>query len=314
MLSCFNWKRVRQRKRMQKAFHCLHDRKKRGALSGGSPGASRTPLEILSALLEHHRLPDVSIDEYRDSEGKTLLIAAAAAGHVDVVSYLLRVHGASPNQVDCKGWTALMCSAAFLKPKVAMMLLAQPDIDVNIAHTGGGTALFLAAHSGLCDVVKRLIEIGADVHKQNATGFTALMLAIDGGHPEIAKVLIEAGSVVDNANNLIGITALHLSVFVGDDATAEMILVCLSGDTGRKMRCINRRTRFGLSALHRAVASGHLTTVRLDARSYKTSLRSIPCSVPHSRFTCARPGSCSNTGEIQTLQRGRNATSRFSNR
>ncbi len=229
MLSCFNWKRVRQRKRMQKAFHCLHDRKKRGALSGGSPGASRTPLEILSALLEHHRLPDVSIDEYRDSEGKTLLIAAAAAGHVDVVSYLLRVHGASPNQVDCKGRTALMCSAAFLKPKVAMMLLAQPDIDVNIAHTGGETALFLAAHSGLCDVVKRLIEMGADVHKQNATGFTALMLAIDGGHPEIAKVLIEAGSVVRlNRPTASGTYTIYIDNINGDSVQYSYGLGLLS--------------------------------------------------------------------------------------
>ncbi len=293
---------------MQKAFHCLHDtqngrRTKRGGKlrEPGSPVGNRAPLDRLRVLLEHHKLPDLAIDEYRDSEGKTLLIAAAAAGHDSVVDYLLK-RGASPNETDERGWTALMYSVAFCKRDVCMMLLSEPDIDVNIAHDGGGTALFLAAHSGLADVVKRLIEMGAEIHKTNVAGFTPVMMAIDGGHPGIAKALIEAGSVVDDADNLIGITALHLSVFIGDDATAENILVRLSGDTGRKMRCINRRTKFGLSALHRAVASGHLTTVRLETLVIQEhpSLYSIPCRVSHSPSTLARPGSCSNTGPIPT--------------
>jgi ankyrin repeat protein len=257
---------------MQSAFDCLsdienarHSKRPGGGKKRepGSPVASRTPFDRLRVLLEHHKLPDVAIDQYRDSEGKTLLIAAAAAGHEEVVEYLLK-RGASPNETDDKGWTALMCSVAFCKPKVCMILLSEPDIDVNISHGGGGTALFLAAHSGLGDVVNRLIELGADIHKSNIAGFTPVMMAVDGGNPDIAKVLIDAGAVVDNADNLIGITALHLSVYIGDDASAEKILVHLSGDTGQKMTCINRRTKFGLSALHRAVASGHLTTVRLD--------------------------------------------------
>ncbi len=251
---------------MQKAFDCLSTKKKHGgSREPGSPVAHHTPLERLRVLLEHHKLPDVAIDDYRDPERKTLLIAAAACGHEEVVEYLLG-RGASPNETDERGWTALMCSAAHRKPKVCMMLLSEPGIDVNIAHSGGGTALFLAAHSGLGEVVHRLIELGADFHKPNFAGFAPVMMAIDGGHPKIAKELIEAGVELDNADNLVGITALHLSVFVGDGATAERILVRLSDDEGRKMRCINRRTKFGLSALHRAVACGNLTTVRLDSR------------------------------------------------
>ena len=44
------------------------------------------------------------------------------------------------------------------------------------------------------EVVKLLIEKGADVNSRNDTGGTALMFASGRGHTEVAQLLIEVGA------------------------------------------------------------------------------------------------------------------------
>jgi ankyrin repeat protein len=132
---------------------------------------------------------------------------------------------------------------------------------VNQAHDGGGTALTLASHANLPEVVERLIALGADVHKKNILGFTPLMMSIDGGNGNIAKMLVEAGALIDDSDNFIGVTSLHLAVYVGDDATIEYLLKHIDGP--RKSQFVNAKSDFGMSALHRASSNGHLSTVRL---------------------------------------------------
>jgi len=148
---------------------------------------------------------------------------------------------------------------------VCLLLLEQDNIDIEAVHGGGGTALAIAAHAGLEPVVRRLLELGADVRRKNFIGFSSLIMAIDGGHPGISKMLIEYGGLVDDPDNFIGMTALHLATFVADDETLERILRQLdsAGDPEWKAEVVNMKTKFGLTSLHRAVANGHLSTVRL---------------------------------------------------
>ena len=72
------------------------------------------------------------------------------------------------------------------------------------------TALHLAAANGHVDVVKVLIQNGADVNAVDEYKFTALHLAARHGHVDIAKVLIENGADV-NAVQKDKCTALHIT-------------------------------------------------------------------------------------------------------
>ena len=51
-----------------------------------------------------------------------------------------------------------------------------------------------AATSGRVDVVKVLIEKGADVNAKSSTGDTALIRATRYGHPDVVNILRNAGA------------------------------------------------------------------------------------------------------------------------
>jgi ankyrin repeat protein len=55
----------------------------------------------------------------------------------------------------------------------------------------GNTVLIFAAYCGHIEIVKLLLEKGADIDAINNYGKTALMLTLC---PEIKKILIEAGA------------------------------------------------------------------------------------------------------------------------
>jgi len=70
--------------------------------------------------------------------------------------------------------------------------------NVNAINLWGNTALMEASSNGHTEIVKLLIEQGADVNAQpKLNGITALMLASSNGHTEIAKLLIKAGADVN---------------------------------------------------------------------------------------------------------------------
>ncbi|MGU9951655.1 MAG: ankyrin repeat domain-containing protein [Gammaproteobacteria bacterium WSBS_2016_MAG_OTU1] len=69
--------------------------------------------------------------------------------------------------------------------------------NVNREDKYGWTALMRAAGSGHSEVVKVLLENGADVNYKNKDGWwigwTALMRAAESGQNEVAKILLECG-------------------------------------------------------------------------------------------------------------------------
>ncbi|MEM4626579.1 MAG: ankyrin repeat domain-containing protein [Candidatus Bilamarchaeaceae archaeon] len=82
--------------------------------------------------------------------------------------------------------------------------------------------LIEAANTGNAELVKRLIERGADVNAKTGWGKTALMRAAMGGHTETAKLLIERGADV-NAKSNNGETALMYALVKGHPEIAELL-------------------------------------------------------------------------------------------
>ena len=80
-------------------------------------------------------------------------------------------------------------------------IVSSKDTDVkrhgNAASVQNTTSLILAAESGHCEMVRLLIESGADVNAARSDGYTALMCAAQNGHSECAKLLIDAGANVN---------------------------------------------------------------------------------------------------------------------
>jgi ankyrin repeat protein len=87
-----------------------------------------------------------------------------------------------------------MVAAREGKADVVRALLSTQDVNVSITDAQGNTPLIEAARFGHDDVVRALIERGADLKPKNKEGQTALMLAVKNGHDDVVKILKEAGA------------------------------------------------------------------------------------------------------------------------
>ena len=66
----------------------------------------------------------------------------------------------------------------------------------------GATPLFIAAQNGHLDVVRHLVEVGADKDKARDDGATPLYIAAENGHLDVVRHLVEVGADKDKALQL----------------------------------------------------------------------------------------------------------------
>ena len=84
-------------------------------------------------------------------------------------------------------------------------------------------SLFDAVKAKNYELVKKLIDEGADVNAKNDEGETALMIASNEGDKEICELLIEKGADV-NAKDNEGNTALMYVSLKGDKEICELLI------------------------------------------------------------------------------------------
>ncbi len=110
-----------------------------------------------------------------------------------------------------------------------------------------------AATQGNLELVKGLLEQGADINMTNSVGRTALTAAVMGNYLEIARVLIDAGANPDlqdsQRNNALLVT--------GETGNVEMLREVLRANPDFTLT-----NRYGGSALIPAADRGHLEYVR----------------------------------------------------
>jgi len=91
-------------------------------------------------------------------------------------------------QLDHIGWTPLHYASSRGHLEVAQYLLANGSI-VNSMSPGNTTPLMMAVQSGNEQLVKLLLDKGADIQLRNANGLTAIDIAVIYEKPWIAEGL-----------------------------------------------------------------------------------------------------------------------------
>jgi ankyrin repeat protein len=131
-----------------------------------------------------------------DDDSDNMLINAAIYGSIDCMRTLLE-HKADPNLTNQFGHTALMlCTHDLDKIK----LLLKYGANINAAAKSGSTPLLLACSGyGQYEIVKWLIDHGADITAKRWNTETALIRAVQFGDTMTVSLLVSKGFAIDSA-------------------------------------------------------------------------------------------------------------------
>lgn len=180
---------------------------------------SMTPLMYTSYLgnyeIAKYLIEDKKADVNAENEyGWTALKYASDEGRLEIVKYLVE-NGAS---VDAEVLTITKNLEIF------EYLLEQGNLNINSVGYLGMTALSSASiEYGNLEMIKYLLEKGADINVKNEDGSTALMTASMYGNLEIIKYLIENGADI-NAKDNDDSTALIYASKWGNLETVEYLV------------------------------------------------------------------------------------------
>ena len=87
------------------------------------------------------------------------------------------------------------------KIKDVKIILLLPDININLRDTKGYTALFIAAITNNIDIVRLLLENGADPNIPNNFGYLPLNITAQNNLIDIVKLLIDNGADLNNTGS-----------------------------------------------------------------------------------------------------------------
>ena len=172
-----------------------------------------------------------------DKEAADLLVAllrgAIGNGDVSKARDLLK-HGANVNALGPGEVTILMAASMPMNDNAEnvdmVKVLLDHGADVNAQDSLGNTALTLAVNYGHAEIVKVLLDNGADANLRRKDGPTALLAACQRRSVDMVKMLLEKGADVNEKSymgdlaNLMGMrTALNFAQDAGYSEIVKML-------------------------------------------------------------------------------------------
>ena len=158
----------------------------------------------------------------QNSDGRTVLIGAAARGELDIVNLLLS-RGVDVNVKDNRGYTALAHALEARYPEVEEALLNRPETNPNVGGVEGRPVLLAYVWRDNKKATERLLALGADLKSQDKDGDTALHGAAETGNVEIMRLLLDKGADLNAKNKQGGTPLMWAAVFGNDDAVRLLL-------------------------------------------------------------------------------------------
>lgn len=173
--------------------------------------------EMFNILIENN----ADINE-KSSWGASALIYASEKGNINIMQYLID-NGIDVNgKADDNGDTPLLWAVTGQNPYEASKLLIENGANVNATNYGGvAPATILAASTP--KVVKLLKDNGADLDTKFLDYYPPIAIAAGAGNLEIVKALVENGADVNYYPNDINYTAIFHAIDQHNYEVAEYL-------------------------------------------------------------------------------------------
>ena len=185
----------------------------RTALSWAS---ARGDLQTVNLLLASKANPNIA-----SHIGKTALHHAAAAGNVAVIDGLLR-NGAMIDTRDKSGLMAIHTVCLAKAPPDCLRRLIEAGTDVEARDVArGGTPLLFTCQSNDAELMKILLENGADIESQTLIAETAIFIATQYNNHQVMRILLSRNANLVRYNND-GLSILHCLAEMGDSTSLKM--------------------------------------------------------------------------------------------
>jgi uncharacterized protein len=141
--------------------------------------------------------------------------------------------GFDPNTRDPKNMSGLFLALRERSPKVAQVLVNEPNIDLNPITADGETPLMIAVFTGQTELAILMIDKGADVNKP---GWTPLHYAATSANVRLIKVLLDNHAYIDSESPN-KTTPLMMAAHYGSPGAVKLLLeegadVSLRNDVG----------------------------------------------------------------------------------
>ncbi|MBN1598075.1 MAG: ankyrin repeat domain-containing protein [Bacteroidales bacterium] len=160
---------------------------------------------------------------FSNAQHRSELHEPAGRGDLEAVKEKIE-NGAKVDKKDIAGQTPLMYAAEGGSIEVVKYLVEKgADVNAESGSKGRGTALIYAAAANRFEVVKYLLENGADI---NATtpyqNETALVWSVAMGHTDVVKLLVEKGADQEIKNRS-GQTVMDLAKQSGKEDVVKIL-------------------------------------------------------------------------------------------
>ncbi|MBQ3565300.1 MAG: ankyrin repeat domain-containing protein [Alphaproteobacteria bacterium] len=197
----------------------------------------------------------------KNAWGDTLLHMAAQKNSVEMVRLLLdflNINEKGNYEFDC---TALY-QAIYYGSLDVVRFLMEHGANVNIRDSHGTFPIIKAAERGYIGIIELLLEHGADINSQDGNKQTALHRAAYNGQIDTMSFLLQRGASFDMTNSYGETPLFSASAALSNSADAVSVLLNYNAESQ-----LNMRNTRGMTPLHKTFQFGNKdsTTLLLES-------------------------------------------------